>query len=287
MATHAPARLRATPKPIHFGRDQTGWPSIAFFSIHKIVRRNTIVLHRLPCWEVGIVERGHFQLLIGHVKVALRGGQLAVIPADVPLQSAGGMNAGVVYWVGLDLGAKAPPGLRAQMREFTEAVRNRAQQCIPASPELLEACRLYLHALAKEAQPLLRAGAALGVAGRLFEALTQPSLTEEAHVREVAPALRIMDAGLSSLLSTEDLANACGMSLTRFNRTFRLATGFSPGDHIRRKRVQAGCRLLRSGDDAVAAIARQVGYGSAAYFATVFRKVMGCSPGEYRARVGS
>lgn len=43
---------------------------------------------------------------------------------------------------------------------------------------------------------------------------------------------------------------------------------------------------LRATDDTIAAIARQVGYGSAFALSTAFKRTYGVSPQEHRTRVG-
>jgi AraC family transcriptional regulator of arabinose operon len=80
----------------------------------------------------------------------------------------------------------------------------------------------------------------------------------------------------------EELATGAGMSITHYCAHFRELTGFAPIDFLIRLRVQHASRLLDTSGLTVAEVAAATGYDDPYYFTRCFRRVMGCSPRQYR-----
>jgi AraC-like DNA-binding protein len=80
----------------------------------------------------------------------------------------------------------------------------------------------------------------------------------------------------------EELATAAAMSVTHYCAHFRELTGFAPIDFLIRLRVQRACHLLDTSEMTIAQIAPATGYNDPYYFTRCFRRVMGCSPRQYR-----
>ena len=81
--------------------------------------------------------------------------------------------------------------------------------------------------------------------------------------------------------SLDDLADAAGMSRTRFATHFRAVVGRTPFDYLTRWRMTLARQLLAKGRP-VKAVASHVGYGSPAAFSRVFSRVTGGPPREAR-----
>lgn len=80
----------------------------------------------------------------------------------------------------------------------------------------------------------------------------------------------------------EELAQRAGMSRSTFALKFKERVGKSPLEYLTGWRMLvAGDRLLNSGDS-VSTLAVSLGYESESGFSTAFKRVMGCSPREYR-----
>jgi transcriptional regulator GlxA family with amidase domain len=75
-----------------------------------------------------------------------------------------------------------------------------------------------------------------------------------------------------------------GLSARTFKRRFKSATGDPPGVYVQRLRVERAKRMLERGDDSVEAISWAVGYEDSASFRGLFKRLAGCSAGEYRRR---
>lgn len=109
---------------------------------------------------------------------------------------------------------------------------------------------------------------------------------------DIAPVLDRLRAGLDHPWTTAEMARACHMSLRTFLRRFHDATGTSPGEWLQAERVEAAKALLSGpggpgkGASAlsVECVAAQVGFGSAHTLRHHFRRRLGITPTEYRAR---
>lgn len=82
--------------------------------------------------------------------------------------------------------------------------------------------------------------------------------------------------------SLDELASAAGLSVPHFCALFRQQTGYAPIDFLIRQRMRHACRLLDTTDNSIGTIAGIVGYEDAYYFTRCFRRVLGCSPRDYR-----
>jgi AraC-like DNA-binding protein/quercetin dioxygenase-like cupin family protein len=89
---------------------------------------------------------------------------------------------------------------------------------------------------------------------------------------------------LDEPLTAEGLATASGISKRHFIRLFAQHTGMGFSDYLQHKRMEGACRQLLESDDKIAHIAANVGYRDVAHFRSVFRKIIGKTPREYRAQ---
>lgn len=80
----------------------------------------------------------------------------------------------------------------------------------------------------------------------------------------------------------EDLARQTHLSLARFKGRFKAEMGISPWQFILQTKIAAAQEQLRNGDKSITQTAIDLGFASSQYFATVFKRVMGVSPRDYR-----
>lgn len=79
-----------------------------------------------------------------------------------------------------------------------------------------------------------------------------------------------------------DLALIMNMNEQYFCRFFRKATGKTPIAYINEQRIREASLLLAGTQDPVPAVAASCGFGNQGYFIKTFKKIVGCSPLEYR-----
>ena len=88
----------------------------------------------------------------------------------------------------------------------------------------------------------------------------------------------------NSKFSTDDFAKAMNMSRSNLHLKLKSLTGESALDFIHKVRFEEACRLLKDGRWSVSEISDKVGFSTPSYFATSFKKYMGCLPTEYQNR---
>lgn len=93
---------------------------------------------------------------------------------------------------------------------------------------------------------------------------------------------RYLDSNLERKIATEDMASLTGLSMFYFSRKFKLTTGLSPYEYVLVRRVQRARSLLLSSDHSIAEIALETGFSSQSHFTTVFKQVLGQTPGKFR-----
>lgn len=84
------------------------------------------------------------------------------------------------------------------------------------------------------------------------------------------------------VLSLSELAARACVSQSQLERRFRQLLGTSPGEYILRVRVSASRALLETTDRTIADIALAVGFYDHSHFTRTFRRMMSCSPKQYR-----
>ncbi|NOV03589.1 AraC family transcriptional regulator, partial [Paenibacillus planticolens] len=80
----------------------------------------------------------------------------------------------------------------------------------------------------------------------------------------------------------EELAGFVRVSPSHFFRTFQSHTGLPPMVYIERMRIRKACSLLSESTAAVTEIANALGYASSQHFATVFKRIIGMTPVQWR-----
>ncbi|MBE6917178.1 MAG: helix-turn-helix domain-containing protein [Ruminococcaceae bacterium] len=83
-------------------------------------------------------------------------------------------------------------------------------------------------------------------------------------------------------LSLEQLAEVAGYSTTHLSKRFREVTGRPPVQYLNLIRIDRAKYLLQYTVDPIGSIMEQCGFTSAAYFARVFKKMLGYSPQAFR-----
>ncbi len=102
----------------------------------------------------------------------------------------------------------------------------------------------------------------------------------------VAAVRAAMERRPERATSVSDLADAAGLSPSRFGATFRAMYGVGPWEHLVRARLARAAEMLREGSRPVGEIAAEAGFASVANFHARFSARYGVSPRAYRAGGG-
>lgn len=102
-----------------------------------------------------------------------------------------------------------------------------------------------------------------------------------------ARLLRVIDhihANPSVPLTVDDLADVACLSRFHFHRVFRVMTGETVGQTVRRLRLTRAAIFLVTEDWPLAQIAQAVGFSDRTTFSRAFEKLHGMSPSDFRKR---
>lgn len=108
-----------------------------------------------------------------------------------------------------------------------------------------------------------------------------PSTLPLSRLRRVTDYIR---EHLDQHLTLAHLGAVVYMSPYHFARLFRHSTGLPPHRFVVRARIDHAAILLAAPELSIAQISRVVGFRTPGHFATVFHRLMGVTPSEYRAR---
>jgi transcriptional regulator GlxA family with amidase domain len=111
--------------------------------------------------------------------------------------------------------------------------------------------------------------------------LSRPHTDAQIRAAEV-----YIDQNYARSLTVERLAEHVTLSPRTFIRRFKAATGQAPATYLRALRVSIAREMLEETRQSVDAVSRAVGYEDVAYFRSIFKRMNGVAPADYRARFG-
>jgi AraC-like DNA-binding protein len=117
------------------------------------------------------------------------------------------------------------------------------------------------------------------------------AIADTARVRSSAlftlPAVRrardLIDRCYAMPLDLDSMAREAGYSKYHFARTFAAAYGETPRAYLTRRRVERAKDLLRTANLTVTEVCFLVGFESLGSFSSLFKRLVGAGPSEYRA----
>lgn len=114
----------------------------------------------------------------------------------------------------------------------------------------------------------------------------EPGITSHEPVI-VRAAMQYMAENLSRPISLADISSHIGTYEKKLSGAFRACTGKSVFEYLRDERLAKARHLLSASPLSVHEIALEVGFSSAANFATSFRERFGMTPSEFRRHAGA
>jgi LacI family transcriptional regulator len=103
---------------------------------------------------------------------------------------------------------------------------------------------------------------------------------------QVAAALRYIRAHAGEMIGVSHVANAVDVSRSKLERRFVKLLGRTPKQELLRVQLGRARELLTHTMLTIPTVARKAGFQSAGYFHDVFRRRVGCTPGDYRRNHG-
>ena len=119
----------------------------------------------------------------------------------------------------------------------------------------------------------------VGVSRRLEEAKRQLG-----EFNLMMPALEFLQDSFRGDVQIGALARSCQMTDSTFYREFKKRFRMTPMKFVIRLRIHDACLQLAQGINPIGDVANRCGFSDQNYFARQFKRMMGISPTEFRAR---
>jgi AraC family transcriptional regulator len=142
--------------------------------------------------------------------------------------------------------------------------------------------RLYREfGVADELSPLAIEGLVLELLAGASRDLWSPGPGEVP--RWLGQARDLLHARFAERLDVEGVARTVGVHPVHLARVFRRHYRRTPGDYVRRLRVEHACRLLSGSDAPLAEVALAAGFADQSHLTRTFRRLTGTTPAAFRA----
>lgn len=236
---------------------------------------NMEVLHRHASYEIYILEEGRRRLFIGNRVYDTVENDAALLSPNTPHRSRGSEPHGGICVSFTDeyLDRYFTPAAKAELLECF------AKEIVSLSADEERQARLLLCG-ENAAEPVyLRLARLLSLLGSRAKAAEKAVSEPE----EIPPVIAYINKNYRTLKGLEDVAGAFYMSKSALCRKFKGETGMTVIQYLNRVRIVKACELLDSPSLSVSEVSERCGYESQAYFSRTFRRLMGCSPLEFRA----
>jgi len=100
-------------------------------------------------------------------------------------------------------------------------------------------------------------------------------------------AIAFLESNLHRKITSSELARAANLSSSHLSRIFKSHTGLSPGEYLRRLRMEKARYLLATSLLSVKEIMGAAGYNSKSHFVRHFKRSFRTTPSEYRRNVSN
>jgi AraC family transcriptional regulator len=144
------------------------------------------------------------------------------------------------------------------------------------------ATRLYKEfQLADQASSLAIEGLALEVMAELSRQHVKTSGRKPP--KSLEQTRELLHAHFSEPLMLDDIARSVGTHPVHLARLFRRYHQCTIGEYIRKLRIEFACREISTTDCQLALIASRTGFYDQSHFSRTFKRMVGITPGQYRA----
>ncbi|MDW5498232.1 AraC family transcriptional regulator [Pseudomonas lundensis] len=116
------------------------------------------------------------------------------------------------------------------------------------------------------------------------EGSSTPSWLSSLFHPRISTVIQAIHADPAKRWTVENLAEVAGISRSTLALRFKQVVGQPPLEYITHWRMQLAARSLRNSQDTISSISQALGYESDSAFSNAFKRIMKCSPKDYRMR---
>ncbi|MCM3629055.1 AraC family transcriptional regulator [Paenibacillus glycanilyticus] len=117
----------------------------------------------------------------------------------------------------------------------------------------------------------------------LMKVVQVSTQSAEQYYTRLHPVIRYIEEHIDSVMSIQDLSSRIGVTPQYLCRLFKQLMGMRPMEYVNRERINRSKELMFLGrEHKMHEIAAMVGFDSASYFSTVFKKQEGISPEQFK-----
>ena len=245
-----------------------------------------LVEHAHPgAMEICYLAKGTQVYRVGRRDFVLRGDDVFVtLPGEEHSTGEAPQEKGVLYWIHFILPRKGarflnfPPDDSRKLVAELLAIPHRHFSATPLLQTLLDE---ILAAAKRKREPLQRIFLGVKLAEFLLMILDCSRQNPKAGLSTgIDRLLRHIDAKIEGPLTVGDLAAHMGLSVSRFKARFKQEIGIPPAEYVLRYKISAAKKLLGRPGATVTEVAFRLSFSSSQYFATVFKRYTGKSPGS-------
>ena len=122
------------------------------------------------------------------------------------------------------------------------------------------------------------------ISGEIYRILTS-LYTSRPRDSRIERVVEFIEQNFERNITVEDMARQAFLSPYYFQRKFREQTGQTPHEYLNRRRVAYAQHRLVFTEDSIASIAESAGFCSSSHCSSVFHKITGYYPSEYRSHL--
>jgi len=238
--------------------------------------------------EICYLVRGENVFRVAGRDYRMRGGDIFWTLGEEEHGSGGHpFGRGLLYWLQVRLPAPRCGFLSltaSDSRPLAEALRRLPRRCFPGTGRLRPRFEEIVSLCRGQARPLRRLALAAGLVEWLRLVVECAELAGAAeHSEDIRRALELVEDNPGDDLPVADLADAAGLSESRFKAKFREQVGMPPREYVLRHKIEVAEKMLAEGQS-VTRTAYALGFSSSQYFATVFKRYTHRRPSDVLKR---
>lgn len=120
---------------------------------------------------------------------------------------------------------------------------------------------------------------------RLFTQKMKPLPPRKSlSARNYSTIVNVLENNIDKNLSVPDIARLCNMGISNLKKTFSIYSGIGIMNYFNRLKIAGAKTMLKNGMS-VSEVAESLGFANQNYFSTVFKRVEGISPSDYKSDV--